>query len=99
MKVEWTRQQVDDLENSAYMAGIAVGENMERTRMEKILDAGEENRQADIELGRQLERERIIALITERTYDSYTGGDLCWVMDASNVKKSELLKLIEGEDF
>ena len=32
-------------------------------RMEKILEAGEENRQADIELGRQLERERIIALI------------------------------------
>jgi hypothetical protein len=32
-------------------------------RLEKILEAGEDNRQADIELGRQLERERIIALI------------------------------------
>lgn len=32
-------------------------------RLEKILEAGEENRHADIELGRQLERERIIALI------------------------------------
>ncbi len=66
MKVEWTRQQVDDLENSAYMAGIAVGENMERTRMEKILEAGEENRQADIELGRRLERERILQLLENR---------------------------------
>ena len=32
-------------------------------RMDKILEACEENRQADIELGRQLERERIIGLI------------------------------------
>jgi hypothetical protein len=32
-------------------------------RMEKILEAGEENRQADIELGRQLERERILQMI------------------------------------
>ena len=32
-------------------------------RMEKILEAGEENRQADIELGRQLERERILELL------------------------------------
>jgi hypothetical protein len=31
--------------------------------MEKILEAGEENRQADIELGRQLERERILQMI------------------------------------
>jgi hypothetical protein len=31
--------------------------------MEKILEAGEENRQADIELGRQLERERILELL------------------------------------
>jgi hypothetical protein len=31
--------------------------------MEKILEAGEENRQADIELGRQLERERILVLL------------------------------------
>jgi hypothetical protein len=32
-------------------------------RMSKILEAGEENRQADIELGRQLERERILVLL------------------------------------
>jgi hypothetical protein len=32
-------------------------------RMKKILEAGEENRQADIELGRQLERERILQMI------------------------------------
>ena len=32
-------------------------------RMSKILEAGEENRQADIELGRRLERERIIGLV------------------------------------
>ena len=32
-------------------------------RMRKILEAGEENRQADIELGRQLERERILVLL------------------------------------
>ena len=32
-------------------------------RLEKILEAGEENRQADIELGRQLERERILQMI------------------------------------
>jgi hypothetical protein len=31
--------------------------------MRKILEAGEENRQADIELGRQLERERILVLL------------------------------------
>ena len=31
-------------------------------RMSKILEAGEENRQADIELGRQLERARILAI-------------------------------------
>ena len=32
-------------------------------RMNKILDAGEENRQADIELGRQLERDRVLSLV------------------------------------
>ncbi len=32
-------------------------------RMRKILEAGEDNRQADIELGRQLERERILVLL------------------------------------
>jgi hypothetical protein len=32
-------------------------------RMRKILEAGEENRQADIELGRSLERERIVELL------------------------------------
>jgi hypothetical protein len=32
-------------------------------RMEKILEAGEENRQADIELGRRLERARILQLL------------------------------------
>ena len=32
-------------------------------RMRKILEAGEENRQADIELGRQLERDRILVLL------------------------------------
>jgi len=32
-------------------------------RMKKILEAGEENRQADIELGRRLERERILQMI------------------------------------
>jgi hypothetical protein len=31
--------------------------------MRKILEAGEDNRQADIELGRQLERERILVLL------------------------------------
>jgi hypothetical protein len=31
--------------------------------MNKILDAGEENRQADIELGRQLERDRVLSLV------------------------------------
>jgi hypothetical protein len=34
-------------------------------RLEKILEAGEDNRQADIERGRQLERERIIGIIEE----------------------------------
>ncbi len=32
-------------------------------RMSKILEAGEDNRQADIELGRQLERDRILVLL------------------------------------
>ena len=32
-------------------------------RMSKILEAGEENRQADIELGRELERDRILTLL------------------------------------
>ncbi len=32
-------------------------------RMRKILEAGEDNRQADIELGRQLERDRILVLL------------------------------------
>jgi hypothetical protein len=32
-------------------------------RMRKILEASEENRQADIELGRQLERDRILVLL------------------------------------
>lgn len=32
-------------------------------RMSKILEAGEENRQADIELGRELERERVLTLL------------------------------------
>ena len=63
MKVEWTRAQVDAIESRAYDAGVAVGERMERTRMEKILDSGEENRQADIELGRQLERDRVLSLV------------------------------------
>jgi hypothetical protein len=31
--------------------------------MRKILEAGEDNRQADIELGRQLERDRILVLL------------------------------------
>ena len=62
MKVEWTRAQVDEIEHNAYTVGILTGERMERSRMEKILEAGEENRQADIQLGRHLERERIIEL-------------------------------------
>ena len=32
-------------------------------RMRKILEAGEDNRQADIELGRRLERDRILVLL------------------------------------
>jgi len=32
-------------------------------RMRKILEAGEDNRQADIEIGRQLERDRILVLL------------------------------------
>jgi hypothetical protein len=32
-------------------------------RMSKILEAGEDNRQADIQLGRRLERERILVLL------------------------------------
>jgi len=52
-----------DVENQAYDAGFSAGERTERTRMEKIFEAGEENRQADIELGRQLERERILVLL------------------------------------
>ncbi len=32
-------------------------------RMRKILEAGEDNRQADIELGRELERDRILVLL------------------------------------
>ncbi len=32
-------------------------------RMRKILEAGEDNRQADIQLGRQLERDRILVLL------------------------------------
>jgi hypothetical protein len=31
--------------------------------MRKILEAGEDNRQADIELGRRLERDRILVLL------------------------------------
>jgi hypothetical protein len=52
-----------DVENQAYDAGFSAGERTQRTRMEKILEAGEENRQADIELGRQLERDRILSLV------------------------------------
>jgi hypothetical protein len=63
MKAEWTQAQVDVIENTAYTVGIMVGERMERSRMEKILAAGEENRQADIQLGRHLERERILELL------------------------------------
>ena len=62
MKVEWTRAQVDAIESRAYDAGVAVGERMERTRMEKILGS-EESRQADIEIGRQLERDRVLSLV------------------------------------
>ena len=51
-----------DVENQAYDAGFTAGERTERTRMEKILGS-EENRQADIELGRQLERDRILSLV------------------------------------
>jgi len=57
-----------DVENQAYDAGFSAGERTERTRMEKILEAGEENRQADIELGRQLERDRILSLV--RAFES-----------------------------
>ena len=32
-------------------------------RMRKILEAGEDNRQADIQLGRELERDRILVLL------------------------------------
>lgn len=65
MKVEWTRAQVDEIEHNAYTVGILTGERMERSRMEKILEAGEENRQADIQLGRHLERERILSLVED----------------------------------
>ena len=51
-----------DVENQAYDAGFTAGERTERTRMEKILGS-EENRQADIELGRQLERDRVLSLV------------------------------------
>jgi hypothetical protein len=98
MKVEWTRAQVDEIEHNAYTVGILTGERMERSRMEKILEAGEENRQADIQLGRRLERERIVTEIQEATY---TGSlhDLRWIMDASEVTQSELIAFINGEDF
>ena len=52
-----------DVENQAYDAGCTAGERTERTRMEKILGSGEDNRQADIELGRQLERDRVLSLL------------------------------------
>ena len=51
-----------DVENQAYDAGFSAGERTERTRMEKILGS-EESRQADIELGRQLERDRVLSLV------------------------------------
>lgn len=48
--------------------------------------------------GCEAERKRIIALIQERTYDSKTGNDLCWIADISNVTQSELIELIKGEN-
>jgi hypothetical protein len=38
-------------------------------RLEKILEAGKDNRQADIELGRRLERERIITMLLDDGWD------------------------------
>lgn len=77
MKVEWTRAQVDEIEHNAYTVGILTGERMERSRMEKILEAGEENRQADIQLGRHLERERILSLVEDYAHnETWSWNDL-----------------------
>ena len=64
MRTEWTREKVDEIENTAYNAGVTAGERMQRTRMEKIMGAGEANRQADMEIGRQLERDRVLRLLS-----------------------------------
>ena len=60
---EWTREKVDEIENTAYNAGVTAGERMQLTRMEKIMGSGEANRQADMEIGRQLERDRVLRLL------------------------------------
>ena len=49
--------------------------------------------------GKELERNRIVDLIQERTYDSFAGNCLSWVMDTSSVEKHELLSLVKGEEF
>ena len=49
---------------------------LESARMEKILEAGEENRQADIELGRQLERERILHLLENQKVAPLAAWDI-----------------------
>ena len=96
MKVEWTRAQVDEIEHNAYTVGILTGERMERSRMEKILEAGEENRQADIQLGAKQERERIIALVKE-VWEGRCSPvmepdecSVCWLVDG-------IIKKIRGE--
>ena len=38
MKVVWTDAEVNKIENTAYMTGIAVGEHMERERIIGLLE-------------------------------------------------------------
>jgi hypothetical protein len=52
-------------------------------RLGKILEAGEDNRQADIELGRQLERERITTML---------------VVDGWEREDSPMIRAIKGEN-
>jgi hypothetical protein len=37
MKAEWTRDEVDRIEDAAYNAGLAVGERVERERIVALL--------------------------------------------------------------
>ncbi len=82
MKAEWTRDEVDRIEDAAYNAGLAVGERVERERIIKLLF---EQSKTYINLTG--------GAVSESVMDQFEGCGCC-----SGVSQQDIINLIKGEN-